>query len=77
MLFSLKTLLLQFACIIQNPVVSVWYYHLPFFINVETQVPPLSLYFYINFENYVTTNRKLRKIHAKTLIFKSQSSTAV
>ena len=22
-----------------NPVVSVWYYHLPFFNNVETQVP--------------------------------------
>ena len=26
------------SCIIQNPVVSVWYYHMAFFSNVETQV---------------------------------------
>ena len=25
-------------CIIQHPIVSVWYYHMPFFSNVETQV---------------------------------------
>ena len=40
MLFSLKnTVFTVFSCIIQNPIVSVWYYHMPFFSNVETQVP--------------------------------------
>ena len=39
MLFSLKnTVVTVFSCIIQNPIVSVWYYHMPFFSNVETQV---------------------------------------
>ena len=39
MLFSLKnTFFTVFSCIIQNPIVSVWYYRLPFFSNVETQV---------------------------------------
>ena len=38
-LFSLKnTVFTVFSCIIQNPVVSVWYYHMPFFSNVEAQV---------------------------------------
>ena len=27
-----------FSCIFQNHVVSVWYYHLPFLSNIETQV---------------------------------------
>ena len=42
MLFSLKnTVFTVFSGIIQNPIVSVWYYHMPFFSNVETQVPGL------------------------------------
>ena len=40
MLFSLKnTVFTVFTGIIQNPIVLVWYYHMPFFSNVETQVP--------------------------------------
>ena len=39
MLFSLNnTVLTVFSGIIQNPVISVWQYHMPFFSNVETQV---------------------------------------
>ena len=40
MLFSLKntSFFTVFSCIIQNTVVSVWCYHLPFFSNVETQM---------------------------------------
>ena len=30
-----------FSGIIQNPFVSVWYYHMPYFRNVETQDPQL------------------------------------
>ena len=38
MSFSLKnTVFTGFSGIVQNPVVSVWYYHMPFFSNVETQ----------------------------------------
>ena len=38
MLFSLKnTVFRVFSCIIQNTIVSVWYYHMPFSGNVETQ----------------------------------------
>ena len=40
MQFSLKNTV---SCIIQNPVVSVWYYHLPFFSNIEIQVCYYSL----------------------------------
>ena len=39
MLFSLETIVFAiFFCIIKNPLVSVWYYHLPFLSNIETQV---------------------------------------
>ena len=38
-LLSLKnTVYTMFSCIIQNPVLSVWCYHLPLFGNVETLV---------------------------------------
>ena len=39
MLFSLEnSVFTEFFGIIRNPVASVWYYHMPFFSNVETQV---------------------------------------
>ena len=39
MLFLMKnTVFTVFCCIIQNRVVSVWYNHMPFFSDVETQV---------------------------------------
>ena len=39
MLFLLKhTVFTVFSGTIKNPIVSVWYYHMPFFSNVETQV---------------------------------------
>ena len=39
MLFSLKnTVLTVFSGVIQNPIVAVCHYHMPFFSHVETQV---------------------------------------
>ena len=50
MLFSLKnTVITVFSGIIQNHIISVRYYHMPFFSNVETQV---TLY-YVNKLQYV------------------------
>ena len=37
--FSLDNIVLTICSgIFQNPVVLVWYYHLPFYSNIETQV---------------------------------------
>ena len=33
-----NTVFTVFSGIIHNPIISVWYYHMPFFSNVETQV---------------------------------------
>ena len=39
MLFALKnTVFTVISCIIQNSVVTVWYYHMPFFSDVEKKV---------------------------------------
>ena len=44
MLFSLEnTVFTVFSCIIQNSVLSLCYYLLPFFINVETQGISINL----------------------------------
>ena len=49
MLFSLENIVPTiFSCMLQNPIVSIFYYHMPFFSNVEKRV-------YAGFASLVST----------------------